>query len=42
MNNAIETNLQSDAAMEKDFLLLQGTDHVEFYVGNAKQAAIII
>src|SRR5438445_11734695 len=24
---------------EKDFLPLQGTDYVEFYVGNAKQAA---
>ena len=24
---------------EEDFLPLQGTDHVEFYVGNAKQAA---
>ncbi len=23
----------------KDFLPLQGTDYVEFYVGNAKQAA---
>ena len=23
----------------KDFLPLNGTDHVEFYVGNAKQAA---
>ena len=27
------------AAAEKDFLPLQGTDYVEFYVGNAKQAA---
>src|SRR4030081_2371965 len=26
-------------AAEKDFLPLEGTDHVEFYVGNAKQAA---
>src|SRR6266705_2896196 len=24
---------------EKDFLPLQGTDYIEFYVGNAKQAA---
>ncbi|HJZ96497.1 MAG TPA: VOC family protein, partial [Candidatus Solibacter sp.] len=24
---------------EKDFLPLNGTDHVEFYVGNARQAA---
>lgn len=27
------------AAVEPDFLPLQGTDYVEFYVGNAKQAA---
>ena len=27
------------AAEEKDFLPLKGTDHVEFYVGNARQAA---
>src|SRR6266403_2947467 len=26
-------------AAEEDFLPLQGTDYVEFYVGNAKQAA---
>jgi 4-hydroxyphenylpyruvate dioxygenase len=26
-------------ASEPDFLPLQGTDYVEFYVGNAKQAA---
>jgi 4-hydroxyphenylpyruvate dioxygenase len=26
-------------AAEKDFLPLEGTDHIEFYVGNAKQAA---
>src|SRR5438874_12349003 len=26
-------------AVEKDFLPLQGTDYIEFYVGNAKQAA---
>src|SRR3954468_15819981 len=25
--------------MAKDFLPINGTDHVEFYVGNAKQAA---
>ena len=25
--------------IEEDFLPLQGTDYVEFYVGNAKQAA---
>jgi 4-hydroxyphenylpyruvate dioxygenase len=27
------------AAAEEDFLPLQGTDHIEFYVGNAKQTA---
>src|ERR1700759_564639 len=27
------------AAEERDFLPLRGTDHVEFYVGNARQAA---
>ena len=28
-----------EAAAQKDFLPLNGTDHVEFYVGNARQAA---
>ena len=27
------------APVEKDFLPLNGTDYVEFYVGNARQAA---
>ena len=27
------------ASAEKDFLPLKGTDHIEFYVGNARQAA---
>lgn len=27
------------ASAEKDFLPINGTDHIEFYVGNAKQAA---
>lgn len=37
----METMLQADTAKEIaiDFLPLQGTDYVEFYVGNAKQAA---
>ena len=26
-------------AIQEDFLPLEGTDHIEFYVGNAKQAA---
>ncbi len=29
----------TSTAAKKDFLPLKGTDHVEFYVGNAKQAA---
>jgi 4-hydroxyphenylpyruvate dioxygenase len=37
----MSTLMQSEVskAMTTDFLPLQGTDHVEFYVGNAKQAA---
>jgi 4-hydroxyphenylpyruvate dioxygenase len=31
--------LQQTAPVETDFLPLNGTDHVEFYVGNARQAA---
>ena len=31
--------LEHPKAVEKDFLPLNGTDHVEFYVGNARQAA---
>src|SRR5437764_7975951 len=31
--------LEHPAPVEKDFLPLNGTDYVEFYVGNAKQAA---
>jgi 4-hydroxyphenylpyruvate dioxygenase len=34
---ALET--KKAQAVEKDFLPLQGTDYIEFYVGNAKQAA---
>src|SRR5260370_28157010 len=30
---------KSAPAAEADFLPLQGTDYIEFYVGNAKQAA---
>jgi 4-hydroxyphenylpyruvate dioxygenase len=30
---------KASSAVEPDFLPLQGTDYVEFYVGNAKQAA---
>ncbi len=30
---------KQQAATETDFLPLQGTDYIEFYVGNAKQAA---
>ncbi|MEO5892574.1 MAG: 4-hydroxyphenylpyruvate dioxygenase [Ferruginibacter sp.] len=38
MHSTTENNNQSVKA-ETDFLPLQGTDYVEFYVGNAKQAA---
>ncbi len=31
---------QTRVIMEQDFLPLNGTDHLEFYVGNAKQAAL--
>src|SRR3982750_3383531 len=31
--------LEHPAPIEKDFLPLNGTDYVEFYVGNARQAA---
>jgi 4-hydroxyphenylpyruvate dioxygenase len=33
------TLVESVSAKEKDFLPLNGTDYVEFYVGNARQAA---
>src|SRR6201986_4406349 len=33
------TALQSEVAAQKDFLPLNGTDHVEFWVGNARQSA---
>ena len=32
-------SVRLSSAPEKDFLPLYGTDHIEFYVGNAKQAA---
>jgi 4-hydroxyphenylpyruvate dioxygenase len=38
MPTTIATPKERPAA-EKDFLPLQGTDYIEFYVGNAKQAA---
>ena len=30
---------KTKSAATEDFLPLEGTDHIEFYVGNAKQAA---
>ncbi len=42
MSTFMETTItppQSHSSTEVDFLPLQGTDYVEFYVGNAKQAA---
>ena len=36
----MESTLVEQSTLEaKDFLPLNGTDHVEFYVGNAKQSA---
>jgi len=37
--NDFSTDHKSKAIAQKDFLPLQGTDYIEFYVGNAKQAA---
>src|SRR5215212_6077341 len=36
---SIATKEKQSSQTETDFLPLQGTDYVEFYVGNAKQAA---
>jgi 4-hydroxyphenylpyruvate dioxygenase len=33
------TTTDKNPATQTDFLPLEGTDHVEFYVGNAKQSA---
>ena len=33
------TMAHPEAPVQKDFLPLNGTDYVEFYVGNARQAA---
>ncbi|HEX2524175.1 MAG TPA: 4-hydroxyphenylpyruvate dioxygenase, partial [Terriglobia bacterium] len=35
----METVETAKTTTEKDFLPLNGTDHIEFCVGNAKQAA---
>jgi len=35
----MSTLLHPEVTTEKDFLPLNGTDYVEFYVGNARQAA---
>jgi 4-hydroxyphenylpyruvate dioxygenase len=35
----MQQTLEHSASVEKDFLPLNGTDYVEFYVGNARQAA---
>lgn len=32
-------SIDRQTALQEDFLPLQGTDYIEFYVGNAKQAA---
>src|SRR5437868_11482461 len=36
---SIADRLKAEHQPEQDFLPLKGTDYVEFYVGNAKQAA---
>src|ERR1700749_2562619 len=36
---SMSTLLHPEIASEKDFLPLNGTDYVEFYVGNARQAS---
>ena len=38
MPSTIAASKEAPAA-EKDFLPLQGTDYIQFYVGNAKQVA---
>jgi 4-hydroxyphenylpyruvate dioxygenase len=39
MSTIIDRHPHSESPANKDFLPLNGTDHVEFYVGNARQAA---
>jgi 4-hydroxyphenylpyruvate dioxygenase len=39
MSSAAPTNIRARQSADNDFLPLLGTDYVEFYVGNAKQAA---
>ncbi len=36
---SLASSLKPSSGVQNDFLPLQGTDYVEFYVGNAKQAA---
>ncbi len=36
----METSAVSDIKTTQDFLPINGTDHIEFYVGNAKQSAL--
>ncbi len=38
MSQVAEQQIPSSIS-EQDFLPIHGTDHLEFYVGNAKQAA---
>src|SRR4029079_6562825 len=39
METVTSAQQKSKPSITEDFLPLNGTDHVEFYVGNAKQAA---
>ena len=34
--------LEHPTPVEQDFLPLNGTDYLEFYVGNARQAALLL
>src|SRR5215469_3414195 len=38
----MSTLLHPEVTTEKDFLPLNGTDYVEFYVGNARQASYVV
>ena len=35
----VESEVRESSGVPEDFLPIHGTDHVEFYTGNAKQAA---
>ncbi len=39
MNDAATLSASESPSAQEDFLPLNGTDYIEYYVGNAKQAA---